>query len=74
MSPPFSWLYAFTALFCMRYVIFVMLRGASAGKDLVTQMQLYSWVGVIIIALRPAYDHSEQHMRFNLIGKPEHRV
>ncbi len=50
--------------FCMRYVIFVMLSGASAGKDLVTQMQLYSWEGMIIIALRPDYDHSEQHMAF----------
>jgi hypothetical protein len=48
----------------MRYVIFVMLSGASAGKDLVTQMQLYSWEGMIIIALRPDYDHSEQHMAF----------
>lgn len=58
----------------MRYVIFVMLCGASAGNDLVTQMQLYSWVGVIITAYDLIMITRNSIWRFNLIVKPEHRV
>ena len=58
----------------MRYVIFVMLSGASAGKDLMTQMQLYSWEGVIITAYDLIMITRNSIWRFNLIVEPEHRV